>query len=58
MNETHNQESIIKAMDKLFADLLSAWSEGNVTDEYKSAVGEAISLAYKAATKNYPGNKR
>ena len=58
MNTIHNQETIVKSIKQLFADLLSAQSEGNITDEYKSSVGEALSLAYKAATKNYPGNKR
>ncbi len=52
------QETIIKELDKIFSDLLSAWAEGNVTDDYKSSVGEALSLAYREATKNYPGNKR
>lgn len=54
----HNQESIIKAINQLFADLTSAWAEGNVTDDYMSSVGEALSLALQEATKNYPGNKR
>ena len=57
MNTIHNQESIIKAMDQLFSDLISAQAEGNITDEYKSAVGEALAKAYNVAV-NYPGNKR
>ena len=58
MNTIHNQESIIKAMDQLFSDLISAWAEGNVTDEYKSSVGEALKKAYNESVRNYPGNKR
>ena len=58
MNTIHNQESIIKAMDQLFSDLISAWAEGNVTDDYKSSVCEELRKAYAVAVKNYPGNKR
>ena len=52
------QESIIKSINQIFADLISAWAEGNVTDDYMSSVGEALKTAYKEAVKNYPANKR
>ena len=54
----HTQETIIKSINAAFADILSAWSEGNVTDDYKEAVSEALRKAYNESVKNYPGNKR
>ena len=54
----HTQDTIIEAINVAFADLLSAWAEGNVTDDYKSSVCEALSKAYAEAVRNYPGNKR
>ena len=55
---THNQETIIRSINQIFADLLSAQTEGNITDEYKDSVSEALRKAYNEAIKNYPGNKR
>ena len=56
--EQIKQENIIHKLDSLFADLTSAWAQGNVCDEYRQAVSEALSKAYAEAVRNYQCNKR
>ena len=51
------QTDIIQGIDKVFANITTAWAQGNITDEYREAVSEALNKAYKEAIKNVKGNK-
>ena len=54
----YSQKDVIDMINKALADLTSAWAEGNVTEEYRDKVGEALSKAHAEAVRFTPGNKR
>lgn len=56
--QKHNQETIIVAIQKIFADLLSAKTNENISREYYEKVADALYEAYVIAVQNDPRNKR
>ena len=49
--EQITQTNVIQDLDKVFADLTTAWAQNNVSDAYREELSELLSKAYKVAVR-------